>query len=152
MCLTGCRSEEVETAAEVEEVEKAVKVGEVSEEVSEEGVKLEDVPRPEVGEPYMVLSSVGEYDVLWGEGFPCYLTADSGLPGFGYPMLVTGGELDVGDEVTLETSYGVFEYQGGEEADIDAINFGKQEEVLYLRNEDGSCRSYALVSGPEIIE
>ncbi len=116
-------------------------------------VKLADVEEPIVGERYLVLATDStEFDVCYGQGYPVYLDVNSGLPGFGYPMLMKGEDLTDYGDVTVTAEYGeyVYSYVGGCD-DVESINFGQHEELLYLYSTDsGECKCYRLVRGPVI--
>ena len=143
MFLQGCGS--VEQPAEV------TKEASTAEECYD--VKLSDVEKPVVGERYLVLATDStEYDVCYGSGYPVYLDVNSGLPGFGYPMLVKGEGLTDYGNVTITAEYGEYVYSYvGDCQSLDSINFGQHEELLYLYSTDsGECKYYRLIRGPVV--
>ena len=144
MFLQGCGEVEqqpVETTTEDTAVEEHA------------DVKLSDVEEPIVGERYLVLATDdSEFDVCYGQGYPVYLDVNSGLPGFGYPMLMKGEDLSDYGDVTVTAEYGEYVYSyAGDCEGVDSINFGQHEELLYLYSTDsGECKYYRLVRGPVV--
>ncbi len=137
--------------------------------VTEASVQLQDVTFPVWDDVFVVMETGGQlYPVNWGiseDG--CWLTESSGFPGFDYPMLIVGTELDLSEEVFLQTEYGSWEYQLEEEEEAvfdrnvenaislrdeeGVVNFNQGLEVLYIMDLDSSeIYSYQKVGGTVI--
>lgn len=98
-------------------------------------VKLEDITKPVAGEYFCTLQLGCGYDVYYGAGYMNYLTVDSGLPGFGYPMCIVMEQFEQSDLAVIQTMYGTFTYKlewCKEDFAESCINFGIANEQLYL--------------------
>lgn len=120
-------------------------------------IRLSDIEKPIFGKQYLTAECDDRsYDVCYGDGYPCYLTLDSGLPGFGYPMVIVGESFQKSTKVSLHTSYGDYVYSFSSEDDsfaTDSVNYGLEQEDLYMFSElDGICYIYTYEGGPAIGE